>query len=121
MDALNTVNEQEAREAVHAELTARGITVTKTAVDQILDVASDLSIAALASGKGVKVQGLGTLEIRQHQARAYKVPNKLVEDPANPGTFLPRTYTTHNAPAGFHIGFNSSDSLLDALNAPVSI
>lgn len=107
--AINSINEKEAREAVHASLTADGIKVTKTLVDQVMDKAQDLTKNALVAGQAVKVQGLGTLEIRTHKGGAYKVP-----DPLNEGQFL-----TGIAPAGKHVLFVESDDLLSAMNAPV--
>jgi len=104
MDKLNTLNEKEQREAVHASLTADGIKVTKTLVDQIMDKQNDLLFNALVAGKGVKAQGLGTLEVRPHSERNYKLPNG----------------TLGTAPAGFHVEFVESDILLEAMNAPVT-
>lgn len=109
-DKLNSINEKEARAAVHAALTAKGIKVTKTLVDQVMDTATDLSVNALVAGHAIKVQGLGTLEIRTHKGGNYKVP-----DPLNAGQFL-----TGVAPAGKHVLFVESDSLLEAMNAPIS-
>jgi len=117
MTKENTINEAEARAFIHAKLTEDGVTITKTLLDKVLDTASDLSIAGLIAGQGIKIQGLGTIEVRKHQARTYSVPNKLVEDPDNPGQFLPRTFTTVDAPAGRHIVINTSPSLLEALNS----
>ncbi len=102
--AINSINEKEAREAVHASLTADGIKVTKTLVDQIMDKASDLSFNALVAGFSIKVSGLGTLEVRSHAERNYKLPDG----------------TLGTAPAGFHVQFVESDILLDAMNAPVA-
>jgi len=121
MTKENTINEAEATEAVHAFLTAKGIKVTKTLVNQVIDAQIDLAIAGLTAGKGIKLQGLATIEVREHQARNYTVPNPLVEDPANPGTFLPQTFTTVASSAGRHIGIETSPKLLDALNAEVVI
>ena len=111
MNKLDTINEQEARVAVHAALEAKGIKVTKTVVDQVMDTATDLAIAGLSAGKGIKVRGLGTLEVREHAESTYKVP-----DVKNPGQFL-----TGVIPAGKHIAFNASDAVENALNAPVTI
>ena len=101
--ALKSINEKEAREAVHASLTADGIKVTKTLVDQVMDKASDLSFNALVAGSSIKVQGLGSLEVRSHAERSYKLPDGTV------GT----------ADAGYHVQFVESGILLDAMNAPV--
>ena len=110
MDKLNTLNEKEQREAVHASLTADGIKVTKTLVDQVLDKASDLTENALIAGSGIKVQGLGTLEIRTHAETAYKVPH-----PTIAGEFI-----TGTTPAGKHVLVVESDSLLEKMNAPIT-
>jgi nucleoid DNA-binding protein len=104
MNKLNTLNEKEQRDAVHASLEAKGIKVTKTLVNQIMDTQNDLLFNALASGKGIKVSGLGTLAVVTHQERAYKLPNG----------------TTGTAPAGYHVRFIESDNLLESLNAPVT-
>jgi len=101
--AIKSINEKEAREAVHAGMVADGHKVTKTVVDQIMDKASDLSFNALVAGNAIKIQGLGTLEVRSHAERKYKLPDGTI------GT----------APAGFHVQFVESDILLDAMNAPV--
>jgi len=100
MDKLHTLNEKEQREAVHTALEADGIKVTKTLVDKIMDKQNDLLFNALAGGKGIKVSGLGTLEVRPHAERNYKLPNG----------------TTGTAPAGFHVEFVESDKLLTAMN-----
>jgi len=100
MDKLHTLNEKEQREAVHAGLEADGVKVTKTLVDKIMDKQGELLFNALSTGKGIKVQGLGTLEIRPHAERNYKLPNG----------------TTGTAPAGFHVEFVESDKLLTAMN-----
>lgn len=109
-DKIKSINEKEAREAVHAALVSKGVKVTKTVVDQVMDAVTDLSIKALVAGSAIKVQGLGTLEIRTHKGGNYKVP-----DPLNAGQFL-----TGTAPAGKHVLFVESDSLLEAMNAPIS-
>ena len=100
MDKLHTLNEKEQREAVHSALEADGVKVNKTLVDKIMDKQNDLLFNALASGKGIKVSGLGTLEVRPHAERNYKLPNG----------------TTGTAPAGFHVEFVESDKLLTAMN-----
>ena len=101
--ALKSINEKEAREAVHASLTADGIKVTKTLVAQVMDKASDLSFNALVAGSALKIQGLGSLEVRPHVERNYKLPDG----------------TTGTAPAGFHVKFVESDKLIEAMNADV--
>lgn len=121
MTALDTINEGEAIEAIYAHLTEKGVKVTKSLINQVVDAQIDLSIAGLTAGKGIKLQNLGTIEIREHAARTYSVPDPLVEDPANPGAFLPRTFSTVNAPAGKHIAIETAPSLLEALNAPIGI
>ena len=100
MNKLDTLNEKEQREAVYAALKAEGIEVTKTLVDKIMDKQNDLLFNALASGKGIKVQGLGTLEIRPHSERNYRLPDG----------------TTGTAPAGYHVEFVESKKLLTAMN-----
>ena len=107
MKKENTLNEKEQREAVHAALTADGVKVTKTLVDQVMDKAGSLSFNAFVAGKGIKVSGLGSLNVAHHAERAYKVPD-------GKGGFL-----TGTAPAGVHVLFVESDLLLDAMNAPV--
>lgn len=100
MNKLDTLNEKEQREAVFSALKADGVEVTKTLVDKIMDKQNDLLFNALASGKGIKVSGLGTLEVRPHAERNYKLPNG----------------TTGTAPAGYHVKFVESDKLLTAMN-----
>ena len=100
MDKLHTLNEKEQREAVHAALEAEGVKITKTLVDKIMDKQGDLLFNALVSGKGIKIQGLGTLEVRAHAERHYKLPDG----------------TEGTAPAGFHVEFVESDKLLTAMN-----
>jgi len=121
MNKKNTINEQEATEAIHAFLTSKGVDITKTLVNKVIDAQIDLAIAGLIAGKGIKLQGLGTIEVRTHKARTYSVPNPPVEDPANPGSYLPQTFTTVDAPAGRHIGIETSSLLFEALNSEVTI
>jgi len=102
-DKLKSINEKEAREAVHASLKKDGVEVSKTVVDQIMDKAADLSFNALVKGASIKVSGLGTLEVRSHTERSYKLPDG----------------TVGKAPAGFHVQFVESDKLLEAMNAPI--
>jgi nucleoid DNA-binding protein len=103
MEKVKSFNEKEQREAVHAALTAEGVEVTKTLVDKIMDKQSELAFNALVAGSSIKFNGLGTLEVRPHTERKYKLPNG----------------TMGTAPAGFHVGFVESDKLLEAMNAPV--
>jgi len=107
----NTLNEEEQREAVHSALTAKGIKVTKTLVDQVIDTQNELLTSSLIAGQGIKVRGLGTLEVRPHSARNYKVPKKDASGVPIPGQFL-----TGVTPAGVHVEFVESDALLDAMN-----
>jgi len=100
MTALDTLNEKEQREAVWAALDADGVKVTKTLVDKIMDTQNDLLYNALVAGKGIKISGLGTLEIRHHAERNYKLPDG----------------TTGTAPEGYHVTFVESDKLLTDMN-----
>lgn len=107
-----TINETEARTIIHGALVARGIKmdgkeVTKKLVDDILDIAEELSFDGLVAGKGIKMQDFMTIEVREHAATTYKVP-----DVKNPGQFL-----TGTVPAGKHVGVIISDKLKEALNA----
>lgn len=121
MTKEDTINEAEATDAVHTFLNAKGIDITKTLVNQVIDAQIDLAIAGLTAGKGIKLRGLGTIEIRGHEARSYTVPDPLVEDPANLGTYLARTFTHIDAPAGRHIGIETSSKLFEALNSEIVI
>ena len=108
----STINETEARAIIHSALTSRGITmdgkpVTKKLVDDILDIAEELSFDGLVAGKGIKMQDFMTLEVREHAESTYKVP-----DVKNPGQFL-----TGTIPAGKHVGVIVSEKLKAALNA----
>jgi len=107
MKAVNTLNEKEQREAVHKALTEKGIKVTKTLVDQVMDTQNDLLFNALRSNTGVKLQGVGTLEVRTHSERSFKVPD-------GKGGFREGV-----SPAGLHVKFVEADSLLTAMNAPI--
>jgi len=100
-DKLHSVNEKEARDAVYEALKAEGVKITKTLVDKVMDKANDLAFNALVSGKAIKAQGLGTLEVRAHSERHYVLPDG----------------TTGTAPAGFHVEFVESKKLLEALNS----
>jgi nucleoid DNA-binding protein len=99
-DKLHSINEKEARDAVHAALEKDGVKVTKKLVDQVMDKASDLSFNALVAGKAIKIQDLGTLEVRAHAERDYVLPN------GDKGT----------APEGFHVKFVESEKLKRTLN-----
>jgi len=104
-NAINSINQKESVDAIQASLQADGHEITKADIDRVLDKARDLSIATLVAGKSIKVRGLGSLTVREHQARDYKLPDGTV------GT----------APAGFHVQFVESDSLLEAMNTTPSI
>jgi len=116
MNKEMTLNEKEQTDAIYESLNRR---ITKTDIDTILDKGRDLMFNALTQKMGVKASKLGTLEIRSHQAGAYKVPNPLVADPANAGKFLPQTFTEGFSPAGFHVKFVMSDALKLAMNPPL--
>ena len=104
MKAENTINETEARGIVWQSLKDDGVEITKTLLDKVMDKATNLAIAGLTKGKGIKMRGLGTLEVRTHEARTYKVPN-------GDGTFK-----TVDKPAGRHVAINLSDKLYTELN-----
>jgi len=111
-----TLNEEEVREAVYAKAIAKGVKmngqdVTKTIIDDILDIKTDVAIEAIASGKGVKEQGLGSLVIKDHIARPYKTP--ILDDAGQPTGETLEGIT----PAGKHVKFEVSEELFDALNA----
>ena len=108
MKAAETINEAEARAKVYEALTAKGIKVTKTLVDQIMDTQTDLAIAGLVKGMGIKIQGLGTLAVHTHEERTRKVP---VKD--ENGDY---TYVEITSPAGRHIKLETSEKLLNELN-----
>ncbi len=110
MNKFNTLNEKEQREAIHAKLTAMGIKVTKTLVDQVLDVAGDLTFNALIQGKGIKVQKLGSLEPSMHKATTFKTPILDANGVAT-GEFREGV-----VPAKLHVRFVESDVLLEAMN-----
>ena len=107
----NTINEKEARDVIYDSLKAGGVEITKTLLDKVLDKSTDLAIAGLAKGMGIKMQGLGTLEVRTHVERTRKVPVKN-ED----GTWGTKEVTT---PAGRHVALEISDSLMTELNKTV--
>ena len=104
MKKENTINETEARQIVWEALKADGVEITKTLLDKVMDKQIDLAIEGLKKGMGIKMQGLGTLEVRTHEARTYKVPN-------GDGTFK-----TVNKPAGKHVAINLSDKLYEEIN-----
>ena len=106
-----TINETEARAIIHEALSVDGIKITKTLLDQVLDKSKDMAIAGLAKGVGIKMQGLGTIEVRTHQERTRKVPVKNAD-----GTWGTNTVTT---PAGRHVALEVSDKLMTELNATV--
>jgi len=108
MKAAETINEAEARKLIQASLKEDGIEITAKLLDQVLDKAKDLSIAGLAKGIGIKMQGLGTIEVRTHEERTRKVPVKNAD-----GTWSTKTVTT---PAGRHIAIEVADGLLTELN-----
>ena len=72
MDAINTINEKEAVDAIYDHLKGR---YTKTAIDEILDASHDLAEGAFVRGKGIKVANIGTLHIVDMKESAYKVPD----------------------------------------------
>ena len=109
MTAVDTINEKEALEAIHASLKKDGVEITKDKLGKVMDKMIDLSIAGLSKGKGIKMRGLGTIEIRDHAARTYSVP---VDN--GDGTFGAKIV---NAPAGKHIAIEASEDLLIALNS----
>lgn len=100
-NALNSINQKESVDAIHESLKADGHDVTKADIDRVLDKSRDLAVGALVAGKSIKVRGLGSLVVKEHQARDYKLPDG----------------TTGTAPAGFHVLFVESDSLLEAMNS----
>ena len=109
MKKENTINEAEARAIIHAALTEKGVKITKTDLDKVLDTSKDLSIAGLAKGQGIKLQGLGTIEVRSHLATTAKVPTTQNED----GTW---NFKTVDVPAGKHIAIEVADGLKKELN-----
>lgn len=114
-NAETSINQKESVDFIHEALKVEGHDITKADIDRVLDKARDLSINALIQGKDIKVRGLGTLAIREHKERPYKTP---VLD-AN-GVFT-GTWKEGVTPAGLHVEFVESDSLLDSMNeAPSS-
>jgi nucleoid DNA-binding protein len=65
-----------------------------------MDKQNDLLFNALAGGKGIKVSGLGTLEVRSHEERDYVLPDG----------------TKGTSDAGLHVKFVESDKLKAAIN-----
>ena len=100
----NSINEKEAVVAIHTALTNDGVKISKYLIDRVMDKAHDLSFAALSKGQAIKVQGLGTLEVRNHIATAYSVPD-------GNGSF--RTGIT---PAGKHVTFVIAKKLKKSIN-----
>ncbi len=113
-NARNSINQGESIDFIHEALEAEGIKITKADIDRVLDKARDLSINALVQGQAIKIRGLGTLEIREHKARPYKTP-VLDADGKHTGEWKEGT-----TPAGKHVEFVESDSLLDAMNKKVN-
>jgi len=112
MKKENTINEAEARDIIHAKLTEQGEEITKTLLDKVLDMSKDLAIAGLAKGQGIKLQGLGTIEVRTHQATTAKVPTTQNAD----GSW---NFNTVDVPAGKHIAIEVSDSYLNTTHVSV--
>ena len=100
-----TINEKEAVDAIYAHLDGK---VTKTVIDQVLDVSHDLAEGAFVQGKGIKVSNVGTLHIVDLKERKYKVPD-------GKGGF--RTGTT---PAYRTVHFDASDNLVAKMNDPLA-
>lgn len=100
MNKENTINEKEAREAVYKALKEKGVDVTKSLVDKIMDTQIDLAINGVKKGYGIKMQGLGTLKIVDLKARSYKLPD---------GTVV-------NKDARKTVHFEISDKLQEELN-----
>lgn len=110
-NAESSINQKESVDFIYEALKIEGVKVTKTLIDKVLDKSRDLAINALVEGSEIKIRGLGTLAIRTHEASAFKTPILDVNGVAT-GEF--RTGTT---PAGKHILFVESDSLLEAMNS----
>ena len=99
-NAIESVNQKESVDAIYASLEADGKKETKATIDRVLDKSRDLAINVLVKGQDIKIRGLGTLKVVQHQERAYTLPNGI----------------TGTAPAGVHVLFVESDALLTAMN-----
>jgi len=142
MTALQSLNEKEQREAVHAALLAKGVKVTKTLVDQVLDVSGDLLASALTQGMAIKFQGIGTIQPSAHKATTFKVPaldpvtglQMVVTEPVtdattgvvtdvpviDPATGLPTPIFREGVvPAQLRVTFIESDILLESMNSAV--
>lgn len=109
-NADRSINQKESVDFIHEALEAEGVEVTKTLIDKVLDKARDLSINALIQGQDIKVRGLGTLAIREHKERPFKTP-VLDEDGNHTGEWKEGI-----TPAGVHVQFVESDSLLESMN-----
>ena len=100
----NSINEKEAVNAIHTALTSEGVKVSKYLIDKVMDKAHDLTIGALKAGQAIKVSGVGTLEVRNHIATPYQVPD-------GNGSFH-----TGISPAGKHVTFVISRGLYKDIN-----
>lgn len=109
-NAERSINQKESVDFIHEALKVEGHDITKADIDRVLDKARDLSINALIQGSDIKVRGLGTLAIREHKERPYKTPVLNAD-----GTFS-GTWKEGVTPAGKHVEFVESDSLLDSMN-----
>ena len=104
----DTFNEKEQRDAIYTYLTEKkGIDVTKTLIDQVMDAQNDLTAGAFVQGKGLKFSGLGTLKIVELKERNYKVPD-------GKGGWI-----TGTSPAHKTVHFEASDVLLEKMNNPL--
>jgi nucleoid DNA-binding protein len=111
----NSINEKEATDFIYESLKIDGTPETKTTIDRVKDKARDLSINALVQGSAIKVQGLGTFEIREHKATTYKTPKR-----DENGVVIEGEWLTGTVPAGKHVLFVESESLLDAMNGELT-
>jgi len=100
----NSINEGEAVAAIQKSLTNDGVKISKYLVNKVMDKAHDLTIEALKRGQAIKVQGVGTLEVKDHQARHYRVPDEN------------GTLRDVDAPAGKHVTFVISRGLYKDIN-----
>lgn len=142
MTKEQSLNEKEQRAAVHAALLAKGIKVTKTLVDQVLDTSADLLASALTQGMAIKFQGIGTIQPSAHKATTFKVPvldsvtglQKMVTTPEtdpvtgvitnveviDATTGLPTPLFREGVvPAQLRVTFVESDVLLESMNSAV--
>ena len=94
-------NEKEMVESIFEELKSEGHDVTKTMIDRVMDKSTDLAIGALGRGENIKFRGLGSFQVKTHAERKFKTPQGV----------------EGVAPAGVHVLFNESDSLLKVMNA----